>query len=146
MYKIKLFGISFCTIYILTAWLCYGGGYPLMVLWDYSFSGFVDFGILIGYLCFCLVFVNLPFLTFIKKAWKIKWEENGYYLLGTFIILQVATLSIGYFAFSDWLYGYKGAGNGHIYVFTVNTTALIIAFLYAKKQKALAKRRSEIQF
>jgi hypothetical protein len=152
MSKTKLFSISFCIAFSLTALLCIIGGYPLIFLpVNYSIMAFIQFGLLIACLSFCLVFINLTFLRFVKKAFKIKLDYTKYYLLSTFIVLQIVTILIGYAESSltlhhaSWFYYYKGVGNSLLYIVTGNLTAFIVAALFAKEEVKL-KEQEKMKF
>lgn len=152
MRKTKLFSISFCIAFSLTALLCIIGGYPLIFLpVDYGVMAFIQFGLLIACLSFCLVFINLTFLRFVKNVFKIKLDYIKYYVLGTFIVLQIATILIGYAEsglashHASWFYYYKGVGNSLLYIVTGNLTAFIVASLFAKQELKL-KEEEKMKF
>lgn len=140
--KRKLFAIAFFTAFILTSFLCMITGQPLIFLpVDYGVTEFVKFGLLVGLLSFLLVFINLPVLGRIHQSFRINVREEGYYIIGTMIILQVVTLTTGYLESglsllggADFFYYYRGAGNSHLYIIAGNFTSAIIASLYAKQQ------------
>jgi len=152
MNKTRLFGIAFLIAFTLTALLCILSGQPLIFLpIDYSLFGFLQFAILIGTLCFCLVFINFPILKAVLNVLKREVNEKWYYLFTTFIVLQIVTLLLGYLESSYSSYGgtpffyYKGVGNSRIYILTGNITAITIAAIYAKEQIRL-KELSKIAF
>ncbi len=142
MTKTKLFSISFVIAFLSTALLCILLGYPLIFSpVSYKITDFFIFGILIGVLCFGLVFMNLSILTYLKKLLKVKTSSKVFYIVGTLLILQVLTLILGYIESdiyskqnADPFYYYKGVGNSLVYVLTGNMTAIIIATLFATEQ------------
>ena len=152
MSKTKLFTLAFVIMFISTAVLCFLARQPLIFLPVY-YSGieFLKFAVLIGFLCFCLVYLNLSLIKFVKRLTSLTSGELQFYILSTLIILQIVTLLTGYIESSlttytaDVFYYYKGVGNSLIYVMTGNLTALLIASLYAKEQIRL-KRESNIKF
>lgn len=143
----KLFIISFCIAFVFTAFLCIVSEQPLLLGHkDYSINAFIPFGLMIAVLCFLLVYINLPVLKFFKNIILKEVREEGYYIIGTFIILQIVTLITGYAESSlnrheeaSMFFYYKGITNSHIYILTGNITAVIAASLYAKEQSKLKK-------
>jgi hypothetical protein len=137
--KLKLFGLAFCLAFLSTASLCVATNQPLIFQpVSYSLSSFRSFSVLIGLLCFLLVFMNLSLLRFIYQLLKPGIREEAFYVIGTCLILQAATIIIGYAESaltsfeSDAFYYYKGVGNSYIYLITGNLTALIIASIYGR--------------
>ena len=113
---------------------------------NYSPGSFIVFGLLIACLCFSLVFVNLPFLRYIKEGVAPNARDDGFYIILTLLVLQGITLLTGYLESSftkpdggDLLYYYKGVTNSHIYIITGNLTTIIVASSYAKEQVRLKK-------
>jgi hypothetical protein len=152
MKQLKLFAIAFIIMFISTSGLCISLQQPLIYYpLDYGLTGFLQFGVLTGFLCFCLVFINLPTIRFIKHQVSQAAKEKPFYVIITIIILQFVTLGTGYVESglttknADVLYYYKGVSNSLIYVITGNFTALIIALMYAKEQ-VIRLREMRINF
>lgn len=139
----KIFGLSFTFMFISTALLCIIYGLPLTLgRVDYSLFGFIRLGLLVAFLSFCLVFINLSVLKWIKPKILIRSNDIIYYMTSTVIILQVVTLITGYLESmitrgveADFLYYYKCVTNSCIYILTGNITAIIASRLYAKMIK-----------
>lgn len=144
----KLFVIGFCIMFISTALICILTKQPLIFFpVNYGIGAFLEFALLVGILCFLLVFISLPLLRFLKNLIKANLKDEAFYLIGSITILQIATLLIGYTesamtrgANADFFYYYKGASNSHIYIFTGNLTSAIVASLYSK---VLNKKKQE---
>lgn len=152
MSKTKLFSRAFVIMFILTAVLCILAKQPLIFLpIQYTGIEFLKFAVLIGFLCFCLVNINLYIIRSIKRQMSSNSSESPFYILSTLIILQVVTLLTGYMESTlttntaDAFYYYKGVGNSLIYVITGNFTAILIASFYAKEQIRL-KHAANIKF
>ena len=146
MFKLKLFSIAFFLIFILTDGLCILLGHPLIFMpINYGVGGFIEFGLLTGFLSFCLVYITLPFIRFIYRILKLKSTEIPFFIIGAFLVLQVVTLLTGYLESKysipqgDPFYYYKGIGNSLIYVLTGNLTAILSALLYAREQMRIKK-------
>ena len=142
MTKKKLFGISFLLAFVSTAILCVVTGLPLIFSpASYKLINFIVFGILIGMLCFGLVYIALPFLTFIRRITHFKGQLTPYYIFATTFILQILTLALGYLESSmtrgveaTLVYYYASIGNSFIYILTGNVTAILAAIYYSKDQ------------
>ena len=153
MKKTKLFALAFLVSFVSTSVLCIGGGHPLIFLpVSYKLMDFFIFGILIGILCFGLVFITMPFVKTIRRWTKLKIAFQSYYIISTMLILQVLTLVVGYLESyttpgveTTIFYYYYGVGNSLIYIFTGNITAILISYIYARNQERL-EREMQIKF
>ncbi|MCG8578805.1 MAG: hypothetical protein MI866_02745, partial [Bacteroidales bacterium] len=142
MKKLKIFGLSFAFVYILTAILCLIFGQPLIYSPIYGIREFLNLALLLGILVFLLVYINFPVLKWIKTiSFK---NSNGfiYYSVATLLILQIVTLLTGYMESlttrgveADFLYYYKCVTNSCIYILTGNITAILASRLYVKTLK-----------
>lgn len=140
MKKLKIFGLSFAFVFISTAILCIVFGHPFIYApIDYGIKGFLNLGLLLGFLVFCLVFINFPILKWIKTKIFNRRNDFGFYLISTLLILQVVTLLTGYMESlttrgveADFLYYYKCVTNSCIYILTGNLTAIFACKLYVK--------------
>jgi len=138
----KLFMLAFVLAFASTSILCIACGHPLIFLpVSYKLIDFFVFGILIGSLCFGLVFINMPFVKFFLWLTKLKISLHAYYIISTLLILQILTLALGYLEsyFTRGMqptpfYYYGGVGNSLIYILTGNLTAIIVSYLYAQRQ------------
>ena len=143
MKKLKIFGLAFSFAFISTAALCILFGYPFIIgSIDYGFREFLSLGLLLGFLVFCLVFINFPLLTWIKTQFFKNSNNFIFYLIASIFILQLENLITGYLeslasrgAEADFLYYYKGNSNSWIYILTGNLTALMACKLYVKSLK-----------
>ena len=143
MKKLKIFGLAFSFAFISTAALCILFGYLLIIgSIDYRFREFLSLGLLLGFLVFCLVFINFPLANWIKTQFFKNANDFIFYLIATIFILQLENLITGYLeslatrgAEADFLYYYKGLSNSWIYILTGNLTAFIACNLYVKSLK-----------
>jgi hypothetical protein len=141
MRKLKIFGLSFGFVFVLTAILCMISGLPFIYApVDYGLTGFFKLALLLGFLVFCLVYVNFPVLKWIKdKAFKSA-NDFIFHLTATLLILQVVTLITGYMESlttrgvePDFFYYYKCVTNSCIYILTGNLTVLLGCRLFTRK-------------
>jgi hypothetical protein len=102
--------------------------------------------LLIGVLTFLLVFISLPVLNSLKPIKRKLKKNEDFFVIGSFVVLQVVTILTGYIESAltrgtnaDALYYYKGVSNSLIYIITGNITNLIAASLYAAAQWKLEK-------
>lgn len=79
---------------------------------------------LTGILCFLFVFVNLPVLDFIQRGNYSRRQEESFYTIGSLIVLQAATLVMGYTESSFA----GGIPCGFFIIMVVRTTAGYLLF------------------
>lgn len=142
MKKLKLFGLSFAVVYLLTATLCLIFNQPLIYSPIYGIIEFINLAVLLGILIFLMVYINFPVLKWIKTRVFKNSNNFIYYSVATLLILQIVTLLTGYMESSatrgveaDFLYYYKCVTNSCIYIFTGNITAILACRLYIKSLK-----------
>lgn len=140
MKKLNLLFLAFVIAFSTTAILCITNEYPLIFYpINYGIGGFIRFSILILFLSFGLVYVNLPVLKWLKPAIYINSNSIIYFITTTILILQIVTMTIGYLESlitrgieADAFYYYKCVSNSCLYILTGNMTAIIVAYIYGK--------------
>jgi hypothetical protein len=140
MKKLKIFRLSFSFAFISTAAICILFGHPFIFgPIAYGFKDFFLLGLLLGFLVFCLVFINFPLLNWIKFQFFNNSNDFVFYVIASIFILQLENLMAGYLESlltrgveADSLYYYKGVSNSWIYILTGNLTAFITCKLYVK--------------
>lgn len=145
MKKLKLLFLAFGIAFSATAILCVGSGNPLIYYpIDYGIGGFFRFAILILFLSFGLVYINLSVLKWLKGMIKLKANSSIYYITSTILILQIVTMTTGYLESlttrgiqADIFYYYKCVSNSCLYILTGNFTAIVVAYLYGKEENKI---------
>ena len=140
MKKSKLLLITFTFAYLSTAILCIASGHPFIFApINYGPSGLISLAMLIGFLVFCLVFITLPLLKWIRSLIFKKSNALVFYLISTLAVLQFVTMTTGYFESlttrgveADFLYYYKCVTNSCIYILTGNLTVVLACVLSLK--------------
>ncbi len=138
----RIFLVSFLIMFVCTLLLCISTEKPLIFNPpDYSLQEIAVFALFISFWCFLLVYISLPFINSFRPAKLRSHHYEAFYLLSTFIFLQIVTIVLGYLesafvwsATADLLYYYRGVSNSRIYIITGNITAVIAASLYARHQ------------
>lgn len=145
MNKLKLLLLAFVIAFSTTAGLCFANGFPLIYYpINYGIGGIFRFGLLILFLSFGLVYINLSTLKWLKEILKLKLNAIFYYVFLSIIILQIVTLATGFLESlaargvkADILYYYKCVSNSCLYIITGNLTVIIVAYLFAKEENKL---------
>lgn len=151
--KVRIFFISFSFMLVSTAIFCLIMKQPLIFYpVDYRLSEFLKLFFLIGLFSFLLVYITLPVLNSLKSTKRKLKRNEGFFIIGSFIILQAVTILTGYIESSltmgvsaNILYYYKGVSNSLIYIITGNTTSLLAASLYAATQWKLEKEKNAME-
>lgn len=137
MNNIKLLSLAFIFAFSSSSLLSYTFGYPLIFHpINYGLSGFIEFGILILFLCLGLVFVSIPVST--RTILRLNLSNNYISIaLINLLHLQLVIIFLGFFesyftrgVTADLFYYYKCVTNSCIYVLTGNVTTIITTYLY----------------
>ena len=143
MKNLRILSISFAFVYLSTALLCMLFQQPFLLGAPvYPFSAFVDLAVVLGFLVVCMLFINFPLLKWIKAKLFRKAKDRIYYLIGSLVVLQIATMLGGALESLSWrastpdfFYYYRGITNSTIFLITGNATALIGSLLYTQNNK-----------
>ncbi|BDD07227.1 hypothetical protein [Aureibacter tunicatorum] len=141
----NLFSLAFAIFFTLTFLSCISLRLPFIYYpLDYGATGFLTLFLLTSWLCFGLVYVNLPVLNWIYKKFELEVNPIIFYPFTTVFILQFLTLAIGYLESSfmlstggDWMYLYKGISNSLVFILTGNITAIVTSAIYGYNNKKL---------